>query len=130
MPFDIHQEKTYPNSAQSAHAAALKAVAKLGGKLEPVSGLLIVTAKFPKTVLGKVLGERTHLTCDIRADGAGSKIVVDAYPLDAVERKLMFGARKGVTATLATWFIAHLEDNLEPRLPPADAPATPAASAG
>ena len=134
MPFDIHQEKTCPNSAQSAHAAALKAVVKLGGKLEPVSGPLTVTAKFPKTVLGKVLGERTHLTCEIRADGEGSRIVIDAYPLDAVERKLMFGARKGVTATLASWFIAHLEDNLEPRLPPpappADAPATPAAGAG
>jgi len=38
--------------------------------------------------------------------------VVDAFPLDAVERKLMFGARPGVTLTVVTWFIAHLEHNL------------------
>jgi hypothetical protein len=50
-------------------------------------------------------------------NGAGSRIVVDAFPLDAVERKLMFGARKGITLTVVTWFIAHLENNLG--LPPA-----------
>jgi len=43
--------------------------------------------------------------------------VVDAFPLDAVERKLMVGARKGVAQTVVTWFIAHLEHNLG--LPPA-----------
>jgi hypothetical protein len=43
--------------------------------------------------------------------------VVDAFPLDAVERKLLFGARKGVTLTVVTWFPAHLENNLG--MPPA-----------
>jgi hypothetical protein len=44
-------------------------------------------------------------------------VIVDAFPLDAVERKLMFGARKGVTLTVVTWFIAHLEHTLG--IPPA-----------
>ena len=39
-------------------------------------------------------------------------MVVDAFPLDAVERMLMFGARKGVTQTVVAWFSAHLENNL------------------
>jgi len=59
--------------------------------------------------LGQTLGERTELSCTVSADG---NVVVDAFPLDAVERKLMFGARKGVTLTVVTWFIAHLEHNL------------------
>jgi hypothetical protein len=37
--------------------------------------------------------------------------VVDAFPLDAVARKLMFGTRKGVTLTVVTWFLAHLDYN-------------------
>jgi hypothetical protein len=75
------------------------------------------TARFPKTILGQVLRERTELSCEVRGDGEDGMVVVDAFPLDAVERKLMFGARKGVTQTVVTWFIAYLENNLE--LPPA-----------
>jgi len=37
---------------------------------------------------------------------------VDAYPLDAVERKLLFGARKGVTRTMVNWFIEQLDQQL------------------
>ena len=37
---------------------------------------------------------------------------IEVYPLDAVGRKLMFGARKGAPRTVATWFIAHLEQRL------------------
>ena len=45
--------------------------------------------------------------------GSGqSKVVVDAYPLDAVGRKLMFGARKGVTQEVLSLFTEHLENNL------------------
>ena len=38
-------------------------------------------------------------------------------PTVRVERKLMFGARPGVTLTVVTWFLAHMEHNLG--LPPA-----------
>jgi hypothetical protein len=55
--------------------------------------------------------ERTHLLRGAPAWEA-SQLVVDAYPLDALERKLMFGARKGVTQTVVTWFVAHLEHHL------------------
>ena len=65
--------------------------------------------KFPKTLFGKTVGERTYLTCEVRAQGEVSLVVVDAYPLDAVERKLMFGARKGVTQTVVTWFMEQLD---------------------
>lgn len=41
----------------------------------------------------------------------------DEYPAWEVERKLLFGARPGVTLTVVTWFLAHLEHNLG--LPPA-----------
>jgi hypothetical protein len=118
MPFEQHQEKNYAKDAQSIYQAALKATEKLGGKIiSSAPDKLSLTARFPKVILGQTLGERTELSCEVRADGESGMVVVDAFPLDAVERKLMFGARKGVTKTVVTWFIAHLENNLG--LPPA-----------
>ena len=113
MPFEQHQERNYSKDMQSIYQAALKATEKLGGKIISSSPeKFIVTARFPKVILGHTLGDRTELTCEVRADGEGGVVVVDAFPLDVVERKLMFGARKGVTLTVVTWFIAHLEHNL------------------
>ncbi len=87
---------------------------KLSGKLLSSSpNNLTFEVKFDKTILGTVLGDRTQLTCAVRAAGDESKVVIDAYPLDAVGRKLMFGARKGVTQTVIDLFITHLENNLK-----------------
>lgn len=113
MPFEQHQEKSYARDAQSIYQAALHATQRLGGKIisaQPEQCRF--TARFPKVVLGKTLGERTELSCQIRAEGETAVAVVDAFPLDAVERKLMFGARPGVTRTVVTWFIAYLENSL------------------
>jgi hypothetical protein len=113
MPLDQHQEKTYPDDPPRVYQAALAAVQKLEGRIvSDDADRLRVEAKFPKVILGKTLGERTQLSCQIKAQGQGSAVVIDAYPLDALERKLLFGARKGVTLTVVTWFIAHLENNL------------------
>ena len=113
MPFEQHKEKNYPKDAQSIYEAAHKATERLDGKIISAKpDQLTFTARFPKVILGKTLGERTELSCVIRPGDDGGIIVVDAFPLDAVERKLMFGARPGVTATVVTWFIAHLENLL------------------
>ena len=113
MPLEQHREKEYPNNAQSIYQAGLQATEKLGGKvIVSAPEKLHFEARFPKVILGKTLGERTQLACDVRANGEGGLLVVDAFPLDALERKLMFGARKGVTLTVVTWFVAHLEHNL------------------
>jgi len=113
MSFEKHEEKEYPQDVKSVYAAATKAVETLEGKIATQTPESFqFEAKFPKTILKNTLGERTHLTCVVRPQEDGSQVVVDAYPLDALERKLMFGARKGVTQTVVTWFIAHLEHHL------------------
>lgn len=114
MPYDIHQEKTYSQDARSIYDAALKSAEKLKGQLlSSKPDDLRLEVKFDKTILGTVLGDRTQLTCAVRAESDQSKVVIDAYPLDAVGRKLMFGARKGVTQTVIDLFITHLENNLK-----------------
>jgi hypothetical protein len=113
MPFEQHQEKNYPKDAPSIYHAALKVTEKLGGRLiSSAPEQYRFEARFPKVILGKTLGERTQLSCEVRSQGEASQVIVDAFPLDAIERKLMFGARKGVTLTVVTWFVAHLEHNL------------------
>lgn len=113
MPFEVHQEKTYPQAPAEVYNAALKSIAKLKGQiLKSKPDELHLEVKFDKTLLGKVLGDRTQMTCIVQADGAGSKLVMDIYPLDAVGRKLMFGARKGVPEEVLRLFTEHLEVNL------------------
>jgi len=113
MPFEQHQEKTYPKDAQVIYQAALKVTEKMGGKLiSSTPEKFRFEARFPKVIFDKTLGERTQLSCEARAQGDSCQVVIDAFPLDAVERKLMFGARPGVTKTVVTWFVAHLEHQL------------------
>lgn len=113
MSYEQHQEKSYPKEAQLVYQLALKVTEKLGGKvISSAPEGLRFEARFPKVILGKTLGERTQLSCEVRADGENSQVILDAFPLDALERKLLFGARKGVTLTVVTWFTAHLEHTL------------------
>lgn len=113
MSFEQHQEKTYPKDATSIYQAAVKVTEKLGGKvISSAPEKFSIEARFPKVILGKTLGERTQLSCVVQSSGEASQVIVDAFPLDAVERKLLFGARKGVTLTVVTWFLAHLEHTL------------------
>lgn len=114
MPYEIKQEKSYPKTAEAIYAAALKAAAGLDGKVsaqKPEEGAFEI--RFDKKILGKVLGDRTFMSVKVHANAdTQGTIVIEAYPLDPVGRKLMFGARKGVTSTVVTWFFAHLEHNL------------------
>lgn len=113
MAYEQHQEKAYPVSAHTVYEEALKVIEKLSGKvIASKPEAFHVEAHFPKAVLGKTLGERTYCSLDVQPEGDGCKVIMDAYPLDALNRKLLFGARKGVTQTLMLWFTAHLEHHL------------------
>jgi hypothetical protein len=113
MPFDVHQEKGYTQERSKVYDAAKKSVEKLKGQiLKSKPDDFQFEVKFEKTLLGKVLGDRTQMTCVVQADGDGSKVVMDIYPLDAIGRKLMFGARKGVSEEVLRLFAENLESNL------------------
>ncbi|HSG44703.1 MAG TPA: hypothetical protein VLA72_16255 [Anaerolineales bacterium] len=113
MPFDVHDEKSYSQDQSKIYDAAMKSVETLKGKvLSSKPDDFQFEVKFDKTLLGKVLGDRTQMTCVVQAEEGGSKVVLDIYPLDAVGRKLMFGARKGVSEEVVRLFSENLESNL------------------
>ena len=114
MPYTVNKTQQFPHPPAVVYEAAKGAMEGLEGKLQedsPENFKLV--AQFHKTILGKVLGDRAWVEVVISEDGAGaSKLDLTAYPLDAVGRKLMFGARKGALATLLSWFDAHLNHRL------------------
>jgi hypothetical protein len=113
VSYTITSNKRYNQPPQAVFQAALGAVGGLEGKIEEEdAGSGTVQARFNKTIHGKVLGDRTRFHVAIKADGDESVVEVEGYPIDPVGRKLMFGARKGVTKQVMTWFFAHLEHRL------------------
>ncbi len=113
MPYTITSNKRYQQPAEAVYQAALGAVGGLEGKIEAEDVATgTVQAKFNKTIHGKVLGDRTRFHVTIKTDGDESVVEVEGYPIDPVGRKLMFGARKGVTKQVMAWFFAHLEHRL------------------
>ena len=114
MPYTIKETRTYAFPSETVYTAALGAIAGLGGKIASQDDEnLDVVVKFDKKILGKTLGDRTHLQAQVTDSGdSSSAISIEAYPLDPVGQKLMFGARKGVTSTVVNWFFAHLEHRL------------------
>ncbi len=115
MPYTINETKAYDYPSDAVYQAALGAVGGLEGKiLAQDAATHEIEAKFDKKILGKVLGDRTQFKVGITEASPGkSTVSLEAYPIDPVGRKLMFGARKGVTRTVITWFWAHLEHRLK-----------------
>lgn len=113
MSFTINETKNYDQAVPNVYQAALGAIDGLGGKVEKQdAGSGRIEVKFDKKILGKTLGDRTHMNVQVSAAGDGSTVSTETYPLDAIGRKLMFGARKGVSKTVTAWFFAHLEHRL------------------
>lgn len=114
MPYTIRETKSYAAAPEAVFQAALGAVDGLGGKVESKeSDSGAVEVLFDKKIQGKVLGDRTRMHVQVNGTGANSELVLEAYPVDAVGRKLQFGARKGVTQQVVGWFFAHVEHRLK-----------------
>ena len=113
MPYTINEKKSYTANSDTLYQATLGAIAGLEGKVEQEdTSAHSVQAKFDKKIHGKVLGDRTRMHVQIVEENGERVVNIEAYPIDPVGRKLMFGARKGVTEKVVGWFFAHLEHRL------------------
>ena len=115
MPYTIQEEKTYPYSKGKLSSAIHGAVQGLEGTIlkdEIDKGL--IEAKFPKTILGNVLGDRTKLEIGMEELSQDqTKLSLTIYPINPVGQKLQFGARKGVPRKVLDWFLAHVDHRLK-----------------
>jgi len=115
MPYTIQEEKTYSYSKEKLSTAVLGAIQGLEGSVlmnEPDKGR--IDAKFPKTILGNVLGDRTKLEIVFNElSNDATKLSLTIYPINPVGQKLQFGARKGVPRKVLDWFFAHVDHRLK-----------------
>ena len=115
MPYTIKEEKSFPVTNDTLMKALLGAIERLEGKVlknEQETGRIV--AKFHKTILGKVLGDRTQLELDLVSDSPDQTLLsMTIYPINPVGQPLQFGARKGVPRKVLTWFVAHVEYRLK-----------------
>lgn len=115
MPYTIEETKEFSHPLDKVRAAALGAIAGLEGsvlKNDPESGH--IDAKFPKTILNNLLGDRTQIELDFEAISADeTRVAIRVFPINPVGQKMQFGARKGVSRKVITWFIAHTEHRLK-----------------
>lgn len=115
MPYTIQEEKTYPVSKETLTKAILGAVGGLEGEVlknDPEAGVIV--AKFPKTILNKVLGDRTQLELGLESSSAEeTQLSLTIFPINPIGQPLQFGARKGVSRTVLTWFLAHVDHRLK-----------------
>ncbi len=113
MPFTTKETRNYSQTSTQVFEAAKKAVAGLQGKiLKEDASAGTLQGQFDKKILGKTLGDRSEILVTISAAGTDTSISTEVYPINPVGQKLMFGARKGVSQTVNSWFWAHLEYNL------------------
>lgn len=115
MTYTIEEKRVLDNSISSVFQSALKAITNLEGKVTRQEvDKNEIDAAFPKTILGKVLGDRTNLFVILKEVSENqTEIYATIYPVDPIGRKMTFGARKGVSSTVLKWFFAHLENQLK-----------------
>lgn len=115
MPYTVIETRTFEQSKNAVFQAAKKAIAGLEGKtLTEDAAAGTIHGQFDKKIHGKVLGDRSQIFVTITgSDADQSAVAIEAYPINPVGQKLMFGARKGVVPKVVSWFWAHLEHNLK-----------------
>lgn len=114
MPYEIQQKVTYSQSFVEVYKAAYLTVQALGGKI--IKNDLEhkqLFGQMDKKLQGKILGDRSQLEMTFSADAEGNTVLsMYAYPLNAINQKLMFGARKGVVETVLQAFFEEVAKNL------------------
>jgi len=115
MAYTVKEEKTYAHGKETIITAISGAIDGLEGnmsKIDPESGL--ITAKFNKTIRGNVLGDRTQIEIELFSLSPDeTKLSLTVYPINPIGQKLEFGARKGISRKIMTWFLAHMDHQLK-----------------
>jgi hypothetical protein len=85
----------------------------MGGKviLHDIAGGRL-QGQMDKKLYGKILGDRSLLDIRLTESNGETQLAILAYPLNAINQKLMFGARPGVVQTVLAAFHQEVEKRL------------------
>lgn len=115
MAYDVKQSKTYNHPANTLIESAAALIKELGGKetkkSNPAKGKL--EANFNKKIGSDVMGNRVQLEIKVDSQSAEqATLSVEAYPVDPVGMKLMFGVRGKPAHRVVETFFEALEKQL------------------
>lgn len=115
MGYEIKESKVYARPAAEVVAAAAEVVKEIEGKLakgaDPASGRF--EANFNKSVAGKSFINRVQLVVQAREQaGAGCALDLEAYPVDPLGKKLLFGVLGEPARLVVNAFTSRLEARL------------------
>lgn len=115
MGFDLKESRTYPRPAAEVAVASAEVMKELEGKLakgsDPAAGR--VEAAFNKSVGGKAFGNRVQLLVQVTSQGdGGCAMALEAYPVDPLGKKLLFGVLGDPARLVVNAFTARLDARL------------------
>jgi hypothetical protein len=115
MPYEVKESKAYPRPAAEVASAAADVVKEIEGKLakgsDPAKGR--VEANFNKSVAGKSFGNRVQLVVLVTgAAGNECTLALEAYPVDPLGKKLLFGVLGDPARLVVSAFTARLDKRL------------------
>ena len=115
MPYQVRESKVYPRPAAEVLAAAAEVVKEIEGKLakgsDPSTGR--VEASFNKSVAGKSFMNRVQLVVQAKGQaGDDCTLELEAYPVDPLGKKLLFGVLGEPARLVVSAFTARLDARL------------------
>ena len=113
MPYDVNSAKKYAYPLKKVYECAYLSITAMGGKVtlhDAANGRL--QGQMDKKLYGKILGDRTLLEITLTEANGETNMAILAYPLNAINQKLMFGARKGVVQTVVAAFYEEVDKRL------------------
>jgi len=115
MPYEVRATKTYNQPAQETIKLVTRVIEGLGGKSskksDPAQGRL--EANFNKKIKNDYINNRLQLEVSVGSQSPEqSTISAEAYPVDPIGKKLMFGVMGKPAQQLINAFFAELDANL------------------
>jgi hypothetical protein len=115
MPFEVKESKVYARPAAEVVAACAEVMKEIEGKMaktsDPAKGR--VEANFNKSVAGKSFGNRVQLVVQVTGQtGTDCALALEAYPVDPLGKKLLFGVMGDPARLVVKAFTERLEARL------------------
>ena len=115
MSYEVKESRVYARPAAEVTAAAAEVMKEIEGKpakgSDPGKGR--VEASFNKSVAGKAFGNRVRLIVQVTGQpDTGCALALEAYPIDPVGMKLLFGVMGDPARLVANAFTSRLDARL------------------
>jgi len=115
MPYEVKESHTYPRPATEVAAAAIEVAKEIQGKLGKTTDAAKghVEATFNKSVAGKAFGNRVTVVIQVIGHEDGCAMALEAFPVDPLGKKLLFGVMGDPARLVTDALIARLNLRLK-----------------